>query len=76
MVIIYPFDEAPEEWQAICSQGGDEDYIALCIGPWSECQLPPEVAGRKEYHLDARMPRDWDPAYQYAGISLVVGYHA
>lgn len=70
MVIVYPFDQAPDEWQAICSQGGDEDWIALCIGPWQECQLPSTICGRREYLLDDRM------GGQFSGISLVVGYHA
>jgi hypothetical protein len=69
VIILYPFSEAPEEWQSICSQGGDEDYIALVIGDYSEYDLPSMVCGREEFHLDTRKGK-------FAGITLIVGYHS
>lgn len=67
-ITVWPFYAAPQEYRDICSQGGDEDYIAFVPDTCSE-QDP-------SFLWDGRFSCCTSSSHQIPGGTLVVGCHA
>ena len=67
---VWPFHDAPEQYQALSGNGGDEDWLALVPLDWRETQYIPWL---EDYGPFGRCCIDW---YEHADGWVVIGAHA